>query len=100
MEGEQSLVNTWLRMYTWEWMAEVGCGNRVNQVKELDQDFFFYRKFILFLKFPNVKIEVSDREGESKPGAEVNNKLREVAGQHMDGYQMGKWRDIFKGVGF
>lgn len=48
----------------------------------------------MFLKFPNVKIKVSDREGESKPGAEVNNKLREVAGQHMDGYQMGKWRDI------
>ena len=50
----------------------------------------------MFLKFPNVKIEVSDREGESKPGAEVNNKLREVDGQHMDGYQMGNWRDILQ----
>lgn len=49
----------------------------------------------MFLKFPNVKIKVSDRQGGSKPGAEVNNKLKEVAGQHMDGYQMGKWRDSF-----
>lgn len=81
-------------MHTQAWTAEVGFGDRANQVKELDQDLL--QIICIVFEASQVKIEVSDREGESKPGAEVNNTLKEVAGQHMDGYQLGKWRDILQ----
>lgn len=75
----------------------------IEQIRSKNLTRAFYRYFTPLLKFPNIKIEVSDRKGDSKPDAEVSNKLREVVGCQESTKKGIKWENgkiCFKGDRF